>query len=70
MISASEVGASIAAPIPCTKRAPIMNPADCATPAPNDPKPNSISEMLNIRFLPYASPNPQLISINPPKAIR
>lgn len=55
-----------AAPTPCTNRAAIMIPAEGATPAPSDPKPNSINERLNIRFRPSVSPNRPPSSMNPP----
>lgn len=66
--SASDDGARIAAPAPCTARAMISHAADCARPIASDATVNSPRPKMNRRRRPRMSPARALSSSRPPKA--
>ena len=67
VISASEVGATIAAPMPCNARAAIIHQPAGASPISNDAVPNTISPITNSRRRPTMSPARAPRRSSPPK---
>lgn len=69
--SASVFGPAIAAPMPCTTRAPISHAAEGASPPAREATVNRAVPMMNSLRLPNRSPaRPPSSSSSPPKARR
>lgn len=67
VINANEVGATIAAPIPCTAREAIIHHPAGATPTSKDAIPKIASPILNSRRRPTMSPARAASRSRPPK---
>jgi hypothetical protein len=67
VISASDVGATIAAPIPCSARAGIIHQPAGARPINSDAPPNTTNPIWNSRLLPTMSPARAPRRSSPPK---
>jgi hypothetical protein len=66
-MSASAVGAAIAAPTPCMPRVMMSHTSDCAKPPSSDEMAKTVTPIMNMRRLPYRSPVRPPNNSSPPK---